>query len=170
MLNRRCGFTSLFLLGLSLFAYGDNFIIVGKEAKVFDEPNAKGYVTINKNNEDVTLLPGMVFKVVESKEGWYVIEYSPGLRGYLSEQAKATVTQMPEAGTYTVENASYQKLIVYEDSDTWSATIGDREFLGELTDNAIVFFDDKGKPSYSLTNIGSGPIVMSYDNSITNFF
>ena len=68
-------FSSASLLLMPLAVFADGFIVVGKDSKVFDEPNAKGYVTLNQKDEEVSVLPGMVFKHHERANGWYVVEY-----------------------------------------------------------------------------------------------
>lgn len=157
-------------LALSLSALGEEYIIVGKDAKVFDEPNAKGYVTLNRKNEEVILTPGMIFKTLENSKGWYIIEYSPGLRGYLSEQCKVTTLNAPAPGVYAVANAPSQKIDISTNADSWSATVGDTRYNGKAVGKVIVFTDNKGKMAYSLVDIGDGPIAISYDNAVTNFF
>lgn len=161
---------SIMAVAASLNAYADNFVVVGKETKVFDEPNAKGYVTLNTKNQEVVLQPGMVFKTLENTSGWYIIEYSPGLRGYMSEQVKAPVNNLPKGGTYSVSNAPSQKLKTVSEGDKWIATVGEKQFLGKAFGNIIIFFDEKNTPAYSLVDMGEGPIVMSYDNKVTKFF
>ncbi len=161
---------SFMAVAASCSAFAESYVVIGKEAKVFDAPNATGYVTLNTKNEEVVLQPGMVFKVNDSANGWYVIEYSPGLRGYLSEQAKAATTAAPKAGTYTVSNSPSRKLSVTGSSDKWSANIGGKQYSGKAFGDVVVFFNENGTPIYTLTDLGSGPIVMTYDNSVTKFF
>ena len=148
----------------------DTFIAVNKEAKVFDEPDATGYVTLNQKNEEVTALPGMVFKLSENKGGWNLVEYSPGLRGYISDQVKQSKFILPKAGTYKVANKPTDKITVVTNAGKWSASIGGKTYQGDLSGNIVVFFDDKKMPAYSLVDFGNGPIVMTYDNSVTKFF
>lgn len=154
----------------SLAAFAEEYVVIGKEAKVFDSPDATGYVTLNTKNEEVVLSPGMVFKIHNSENGWYVIEYSPGLRGYLSEQAKASKAAAPQAGNYSVSNTPSQQLNASGSADKWNANVGGKQFAGKSFGNAVVFFDDKGYPAYTLTDLGTGPIVMTYDNAVTKFF
>lgn len=148
----------------------DTFIAVNKETKVFDEPDATGYVTLNQKNEEVKALPGMVFKLSENKGGWNLVEYSPGLRGYVSDQVKQSKFTLPKAGTYKVANKPADKLTVENNGSKWTATIGGKTYQGELSGNIVVFFDDKKIPAYSIVDFGNGPIVMNYDNSVTKFF
>lgn len=162
--------TILFVLAASLSASADNYIVIGREAKVFDEPDATGYVTLNTKNKEVVLQPGMVFKTFDESKGWFIIEYSPGLRGYLSEQARTSVKTPPEAGTYSVANNPSQKLNVTKTGHKWTAKTHDKQYSGEVFENVVVFFDDKKNPAFSLVNLSSGPVVMTYDNSVTKFF
>lgn len=170
MLNRTCAFVSFLAVTLAVTAYADDFIIVGKDTKVFDEPNAKGYVTLNTKNEEVVLMPGMAFKTLECSQGWHVIEYSPGLRGYMSEQATAAATKYPVSGSYTVKNAPAKKLNATCTSGIWTAKVGDMQYRGESYGNVVIFVDGEGHPSYSITDLGAGPIVYTYDNSVTKYF
>ena len=151
-------------------AFAEEYIIVGKDAKVFDEPNAKGYVTLNRKNEEVILTPGMIFKTLDNAKGWYIIEYSPGLRGYLSEQCKVTLAKAPVPGTYVVANYPSHKLSVTNSGDTWTATVNDSKYKGKAFGKVVIFLDADGKMAYSLADLGDGPVAISYDNSVTNFF
>lgn len=151
-------------------SYAEDFVVISKESKVFDEPDATGYVTLNTKNEEVVLQPGMVFKVHDNSQGWYIIEYSPGLRGYLSEQAKALSTFSPKAGTYIVSNNPSQKMTTSVNATQWTGKIGDKQYSGKAFGNVVIFFDEMGNPAYSLTDIGNGAVVMTYDNAVTRYF
>lgn len=166
----------IFIVGVSMLssaflfpAMAETYVVVGKNAKVFDEANSN-YVTLNQKNQEVAPQPGMVFKLIENNAGWAMIEYSPGLRGYISDLVKATKSIMPKPGTYTVKNKATDKLKVESDGTAWTAAIGPNKYNGKAFGNVIVFFDTKNNPAYSLVDLGNGPIVMSYDNSVTNFF
>lgn len=154
----------------SFAAFAEEYVVIGKEAKVFDSPDATGYVTLNTKNGEVVLQPGMAFKINDNSQGWYVIEYSPGLHGYLSEQAKAVTAVTPKAGDYKVSNNQGQKLKATGNADKWTATVGDKLYQGKSFGNVVIFVDEKGTPAYSLTDLGEGPIVMTYDNAVTKFF
>lgn len=155
---------------LAFSAMADTYIVVNKNAKVFDEPKATGYVTLNQKNEEVTILPGMVFKSLENQQGWNMVEYSPGLRGYISDQVKHAKCLLPKAGTYKVGNKPADKLTIELKDNVWNATIGGKTFQGKSFNNIVVFFDEKKNPIYSLVDLGEGPIVMTYDNAVTRFF
>lgn len=149
----------------------EDYIIIGKESKVFDTPDAsKGYVTLNQKNQEVIIKPGMVFKTLENSKGWHMIEYSPGLRGYLSEQVASKTTKKPLAGVYVVSNNPKIKLTIENTDGKWNASAADKKFHGTLSGNAIIFLDDNKHPAYSVVDLGEGPIVMTYDNNTTNFF
>lgn len=163
-------FSSASLLLMPLAVFADGFIVVGKDSKVFDEPNAKGYVTLNQKDEEVSVLPGMVFKHHERANGWYVVEYFPGLRGYMSEQAKAAGCVSPKAGEYSVSNNPSQKITITNSNGKWTAIAGDGSYSGICEDNVVVFYDSKKNIAYSLVDLGDGPVIMSYDNSVTKFF
>ena len=154
----------------TLPAIADNFVVVNKQAKVFDMPNTTGYVTLNSKNEEVSLTPGMVFKSLESSNGWHVIEYSPGLRGYLSELMVSSKNKLPNAGVYKISNFQSRQLSASCENNVWKASVDGKNFTGKVFGNAIVFFAENGQPAYSLLDFGKGPVAFSYDNSITKFF
>lgn len=163
----------IFAIALSTListASADNYLIVCKEGKVFDEPNSKGYVTLNQSNQEVSFLPGMVFKDLEKRQGWSLVEYSPGLRGFISDQVTAEKTVTPKAGTYKIQNSPSKQLKVYNTGDVWTATVDNQTFNGKKFNNVVVFFDDKNNQRYSLVDLGNGPVAMSYDYNITRFF
>ncbi len=151
-------------------AFADNYVVVNKPAKVFDTPNAKGYVSLNSKNEEVTIAPGMVFKSLESNNGWHMIEYSPGLRGYLSELVISSKTKLPKAGVYKIANFQSRQLNAICENDVWKASVDGKDFKGKAFGNAIIFFSENGQPAYSLVDLGNGPVAHSYDNTVTKFF
>lgn len=158
------GLTSLFSL------QAETFVAMATNAKVFDEPNAKGYITLNKNNEEVSPLAGMAFKVIEAKQGWFVVEYSPGLRGYISEQVTANKTVAPTPGTYTVKNQPKLKITASKEGDSWNATVAGKLYKGNDNNGIISFHDDNGNIAYTLINLDGNNVAMSYDNAVTKFF
>lgn len=151
-------------------AEAEEYVVIGKSTKVFDSANTKGYVTLNSKNEEVSLQPGMVFKTLEASNGWHVIEYSPGLRGYLSQQATSKNVQLPKAGAYTVSNAANQTINISNNNNSWTANIGSKTYKGTPFGNIVIFFNEKDQPAYSLADIGEGSVVFSYDNAATGFF
>lgn len=153
----------------ALSAFADDYIAVGREGKVFDDPSPK-YVTLNEKNEEVTVIPGMVFKTNEHKPGWYMIEYSPGLHAYLSETVVSNNTVAPKAGTYDVRNNPGHKLAVENSAGNWTAAADGKSYAGSQNGNIVVFTDASGNSAYSLVDFGDGPIVICYDNSVTRFF
>ena len=52
----------------------------------------------------------------------------------------------------------------------WTAIAGDGSYSGICEDNVVVFYDSKKNIAYSLVDLGDGPVIMSYDNSVTKFF
>ncbi|MDE6298382.1 MAG: hypothetical protein K2M10_01865 [Muribaculaceae bacterium] len=162
--------TGATLMLSSVAAYADTFVAVDRPAKVFDSPNAKGYVTLNTKNVEVEAKPGMVFSSSENSNGWYLVEYSPGLRGYISAQTVATPVKLPSAGSYKVANRPASTIKVENDGDAWKGTIDGTIYNGKAFDKIVVLFDADNKPAYSVVDLGQGPIVMSYDNNVTGFF
>lgn len=151
-------------------AFADDYVVVNKPAKVFDTPNTTGYVTLNSKNEEVTIAPGMVFKSLESNNGWHVIEYSPGLRGYLSELVVSSKNRLPNAGVYKISNFQSCQISASCENNVWKASVDGKIFSGKVFGNAVIFFAENGQPAYSLVDFGKGPVAFSYDNSITRFF
>ena len=158
------------LFSASTTMIADDYVVVNKPAKVFDSPDATGYVTLNSKNEEVTIAPGMVFKSLESNNGWYIVEYSPGLRGYLSEQVTSTGNKLPKAGNYKISNLQSRQLNATCENNVWKASVDGKTFPGKVFGNAVVFFSQNGQPAYSLVDLGNGPVAYTYDNSITKFF
>lgn len=161
---------TLMLLGCGLAAAQDAYVTVSIAGKVFDEPNAKGYVTLNQNNKEVTVIPGMVFKSLEHQAGWYMIEYSPGLRGYVSEEILETPAKAPVAGTYKLANAPAKKVTV-ADNGKWTLQADGKTLTGKAVGYVVVFGgDESGYPAYSLVQLADGPAAVTYDNTVTAFF
>lgn len=162
---------SLLLLGMSAWLSGNaqNYIAVSKEGKVYDEASAK-YVTLNQDNEDVNVIPGMVFSSSQHTPGWYKIEYSPGLHAFIPEQIIATGFSQVGAGSYDISNYPGHKLTVEESGEDWSATVDGKNYKGKKFENILIFSDVNNIPSFSLVDLGDGPIAISYDNSLTKFF
>lgn len=159
----------LALSPLAVTAEG-GYVTIVKPGKVFDEPNAKGYVTLNTANQEVSLLPGMVFKVLDNASGWKIIEYSPGLRGYISEQVTGTPSGLPKAGSYEVTNNKKETVTFTFSAGSWNAASPRGSFKGEISGNAVVFTDGQGLPVYSLVELPEGTVAMSYDPKVTSFF
>lgn len=159
----------LFSMIVSVSVMADSYVVISKESKVFDDASPK-YVTLNEDNEEVSLTPGMVFKTTEHVPGWYLIEYSPGLRGYVQEQAVASTVKNPQPGNYPVKNNPSQKISVQNKGDDWSAEVSGKNYKGLRFENILIFPDDRGNPAFSLVDLGSGPIVVTYDNALTKFF
>ena len=151
-------------------SFAQSFAVVNKDAKIFDEPNVKGYVTLNTQNQEVTPQSGMVFKILENNKGWYLVEYSPGLKGYLSQQYTCSPESVPNAGIYPVTNQPGSKIAISFKNGIWSAEASGKTFQGKAFDNIVVFFNSDNQPAYSLVNLEGKVIAMSYDNSITKFF
>lgn len=146
-----------------------DFIAVGKDGKVYDEANAK-YVTLNQNNDDVNVVSGMVFATTEHTPGWYKVEYSPGLHAFIPEQIVTGDLRQVQPGTFEIKNNPAQKLNVQGSGENWSANIDGKNYKGTLYGDILVFVNENNKVAYSLVDLGNGPIAITYDNSVTNFF
>lgn len=147
------------------------YVTVGIQSKVFDEPNANGYVTLNQHNGEVVITPGMVFKNLEDQNGWYLVEYSPGLRGYVSGEVVSKPARAPKGGTYKLVNRPSQSVTVADNGGKWTLTAAGKTYAGQLDDNVLVFPDpENGYPAFSVVDLGAGPIAVTYDNTVTSFF
>ena len=163
----------LTLLALGIITYiplaAENLIAVAKNGSVYDEANAK-YVTLNQNNEDVNVIPGMVFEASQHTPGWYKVEYSPGLHAFIPEQIIASNFNTVSPGTYSFQNNPGQNISVQNSGDVWTAIVNGTNYQGKIIDNILVFVDENNKIAFSLVDIGNGPIAVTYDNSVTKFF
>lgn len=159
-------------IGLST-AFGQSYVVVASESRVFDQPNVKSYPTTNTSGADVILVRGMVFKSIGTPQnGWDKIEYTPGLNAFVlqSQLASASMLATPRAGVYNVANHSATKLTVTSEGSSWKASDGTSDYPGTLADNTVVFTDKFGNMAYSLVVMDGKPIVFSYNNDITKFF
>ena len=146
-----------------------DFVTVAKDGFVYDEPNAK-YITVNQDNEDVKVIPGMVFKTNQHTPGWYKVEYSPGLHAFIPEQIAATSFNPVKSGTYELVNQPGQKIEVNINGDNSSALINGKSYKGKIYQDLVVFSDDSGNISFTLVDVGNGPIAITYSNDVTKFF
>lgn len=162
-------FMGLAFLFATLSGFAQTYVTIGKAGKVYDEANMK-YVTLNQNNEEVNVVPGMVFRQTDKTPGWEMIEYSPGLRGYIPETMVASELKEPVAGNYKVANNPQQNFIVTLDGDQWTGTTDGKTFTGKRFNNVIVFFDNDKNRLYTLADPGTGGTVINYDNAVTKFF
>lgn len=154
-------------------AYADNYVVIGKETKVFETPVAKDeFAAVNSADKPVLLQLGMAFKIEEEKGGWYVVEYTPGLRGMvmLNVVADTSTLKTPAPGDYTVSNNPSEKVKVSSASGAWSLGSGSGNFSGTLCGNVVVFKDANGATKYTLVNLQGTPRLFNYDNSVTRFF
>lgn len=165
-------FTFLMALISSSIVIADDYVVIFKESKVFDEPDASGYVTKNQNDEEVTVKSGMAFKIVDKKTGWDMIEYSPGLRAMLMQNvaAAADVLKEPKAGDYALANNNKEMVSVSYADGVWTLGAKGINYNGKAFGKIIIFFDKAGSQSYSLVNMNGKSIVYSYDNNLTHFF
>ncbi|MCH5238957.1 MAG: hypothetical protein J1F38_01920 [Muribaculaceae bacterium] len=150
-------------------AYSQDYIAIAKEGNVYDEANAK-YITVNQYNDDVAVIPGMVFLTTEHNPGWYKIEYSPGLHAFIPDQIAASSFKPVVAGTYNIQNNSGKKIDVSGSDNQWNGSVDGKSYKGKMVGDILIFLDDSNKPAFSLVDFGSGPIAITYDNSVTKFF
>lgn len=166
-------FTSLAIASMSIYCgfsvSAQDFIAVAKDGNVYDEANAK-YITVNQNNDDVSVVPGMVFSTNQHIPGWYKIEYSPGLHAFIPDQIAATTFKPVVAGTYDIKNYDGHKLSVEGSGNDWSASVDGKNYKGEKFEEIILFKDESNNIIFSLVDIGTGPIAVTYDNKVTKFF
>ena len=168
----------ILLLAFSLFistgALANDYLVVAQKQRVFDEPKTDGFATTNRDGDDVVITPGMAFKAIDKGVGWAVIEYSPGLKGYvlLSMMEDQADLAAPSAGTYKVGNAAGDELTVKGMGKYWSATSKRHpvQMRGEINGPVLVFFDENDHPAYTVTLVEGKPNVIAYDNALTRFF
>ena len=146
-----------------------DYVAIAKDGNVYDDANAK-YITVNQNNDDVAVIPGMVFETSQHTPGWYKVEYSPGLHAFIPDQIVSSNFNAVKPGTYDIKNNPGHKLTAQADGDNWSANVEGKNFKGIKNQDIIVFMDDNNKIAFSLVDIGDGPIAITYDNSVTKFF
>lgn len=159
---------SLSFIGTGI-AIAQDYVAISKAGNVYDEASAK-YITLNQNNENVNVVPGMVFATSEHTPGWYKVEYSPGLHAFIPEQIVATGYAPLKAGNYDIKNNPGHKLNVEGSGDSWTATVDGKSIKGIKSGEILVFVDGSNNVVYSLVDLGSGPIAITYDNSVTKFF
>lgn len=164
----------IFFLLIGFFSFvasvfAEDYVVISKDGKVFDDASPK-YVTLNEKNEEVMLIPGMVFKTTEHLPGWYLIEYSPGLRGYIQDQIVASNIKSPEPGTYNLKNSPDKKINIEKSGKNWKASYNGKNYSGSQFENIIIFNNESGNPAFSLVNLENGVVVISYDNALTKFF
>lgn len=163
------------LTALTLIVFGvggvfaQNYVAIAKNGNVYDDANAK-YITVNQNNDDVSVVPGMVFATSQHTPGWFKVEYSPGLHAFIPEQIVATNFNQLQPGTYDVKNNTGQKLNAQGSGDNWTATVDGQTYKGVKSEDILVFVDGNNNVAFSLVDFGNGPIAISYDNSVTKFF
>ena len=163
----------LSFLAIGAMAYlplsAENLVVVAKNGNVYDEANAK-YITLNQNNEDVNVIPGMVFDTSQHTPGWYKVEYSPGLHAFIPEQITTSNFNPVAAGTYSLQNNPGQKITVQNSGDDWTAVVDGNNYQGKNKENVLIFLGADNKIAFSLVDLGDGPIAITYDNSVTKFF
>ena len=170
-LNKIIGCLALvaLMLGSSISVVAADYVAVAKNGNVYDEASAK-YITVNQDNEDVAVIPGMVFPTSEHTPGWYKVEYSPGLHAFIPDQITATNLKPLAPGTFEIVNMPGHQLTAQKDGDSWVAIVEGNSFKGEKFQEIVVFLDKTNRQAYSLVDLGNGPIAISYDNAVTKFF
>lgn len=146
-----------------------NYIAVAKDGNVYDDANAK-YITVNQDNVDIAVIPGMVFETSQHTPGWYKIEYSPGLHAFIPEQIIASNFKEVMPGNYDIKNLPGKKVNITKDGVNWSASMDGKSFKGSQFEDIVVFFNDSKNVVFSLVDLGNGPVAITYDNSVTKFF
>ena len=157
----------------TLPSIAQDFVVIGKESKVFEQPIAKDeYTALNQNDKPVILTPGMAYKVLDKKGGWYVIEYFPGLRGMVMQNVIADTSALsdPTPGNFKVTNNLEEIVSIKGSGVDWILTSGDKTFKGEEREKIIYFISSSGEYLYSVVNLNSEIKVYNYSNSVTKFF
>lgn len=170
---KRLIIASAVLIALTSFMADARRIVIGADTKIFETPIAKDeYCAVNDSDQPVILQKGMAFKVLEEKAGWYIIEYSPGLRGMLMTNVIADVKSVsaPGTGAFTVSNNPKEKVSVSKDAKGFVLNSVDKNYNGDLEDNVIIFKNADGSNAYTVTVLNGTPMVFTYSNAITKFF
>ncbi|MCM1152795.1 MAG: hypothetical protein NC328_03975 [Muribaculum sp.] len=148
-----------------------NYVVIAKEAQVYDAPKANTYKTLNQDGQEVILSVGMAFKMNDSQNGWDKVEYTPGLNGYILHSQEATDGElgMPQSGKYQCRNIN-DSVTVTQNGEEWMAISSKGEFNGEQIGKVLVFKDRFGNPYYTLVVLNGTPLLMTYDNAVTHLF
>lgn len=146
-----------------------DYVAIAKNGFVYDDANAK-YITVNQNNDDVAVIPGMVFVTTQHTPGWYKIEYSPGIHAFIPDQITASSLKPLKAGVYELANLPGKKIEVQGSGDNWNALVDGESFQGVKSEEILVFVNNNKNIAYSLVDLGNGPIAITYDNATTKFF
>ena len=158
---------------IAITVCAENHIVIAKDTKVFEAPVAKDEcAALNKNDDPVILKTGMVFAVIERKGGWYVVEYSPGLRGMVMQNviAMEDAIKVPSAGTFKVANNPDESVVINRDGDKWLLESSAKKYEGRENDRTVIFTTTDGVAAYSVSNLSGKQVVYSLDNSVTGFF
>ena len=171
-MNRICTTLFTILFGTTVM-FAEDMLIIGKDTKVFETTVAKDeYAAVNQNDEPVILRQGMTFGIKEKKAGWYVVEYTSGLRGMVMQNVVAddATVKSPAAGTYKVTNNPTETVTITNNGSTWNLTSGNKSFSGATSGKSVTFINANGNVVYTLVNISGKPMVYNYNNSVTKFF
>lgn len=150
-------------------SFANDYVAIAKDGNVYDEASTK-YITVNQNNENVSVIPGMVFATSQHTPGWYKVEYSPGLHAFIPEQITSGSFVEVKPGIYNITNNPGHQLKAEGSGDNWTATVDGKSYKGNKYQDIIIFKDNNNNIVYSLVDLGNGPISISYENSVTNFF
>lgn len=161
--------SSILLSLLAIPCMANNYVAIAKNGNVYDEASAK-YVTLNQNNDEVSVIPGMVFETSQHTPGWYKVQYSPGLHAFIPESITAGNYKQLQPGTYEIKNNPGHKLAVQCEGDNWTASTDGKSYKGVKSEDILIFLDNTNNVAFSLVDLGTGPIAITYDNSVTKFF
>lgn len=171
-MNRICITLLTVCLGTAVI-FAEDMLIIGKDTKVFETTVAKDeYAAVNQNDEPVILRQGMTFGIKEKKAGWYVVEYTSGLRGMVMQNVVAddATVKSPTAGTYKVTNNPTETVTITNNGSSWNLTSGNKSYSGLASGKSIAFTNANGNVAYTLVNISGKPMVYNYNNTVTKFF
>lgn len=160
----------LAIVGIGLKS--QNYVVVNSATKIYEEPNARGYVARNTNDEEINVIPGMVFKRLDVLKGWDKVEYSPGLSGLIMETMLADNAnlEIPDAGYYNPVNNSSETVNIACASGEWTLSVNGHNYKGTQYGPIVVFNTTSGEQMYTLVKINGKSVVCTYSNDITGFF
>jgi len=164
--------TSTLLFGSVLMMSAEKYAAVLKDTKIFEEPDAQGFTAQNQNGDEITVNAGMVFNILEEKPGWYVVEYSPGIRGYIVQSFTVPVNELqkPTGGDYSLANNKTVIVNVALADGAWTLSREGKNLTGLEKGNVVAFPDSKGVIKYTIVKFGGKTYVYDYSNALTHFF
>lgn len=161
-------FTLMALLVSIMANAQEGFVVINGEATVYENSNGSS-PCLNQFDENVTLQPGMLMKVIEKSAAMTKIQYVAGGEGWINNSSILTSDKTEDAttGTYEVINADGIKVTI--DGNLKCKFLGE-ELTGQRIGGAIVFLNQFGDVVLSVVKMpNEKTYVYTYDNQFTCF-